>query len=56
MGEQAAAALAMRLWPNADPIEIAHHHDDLPPDHPHLRGGREHVHPYIIDDLHGRWP
>lgn len=50
------AVLALRLWPNSDPLEIAHRHDDLPPGHPHLRGGREHVHPYVIDDLHRRWP
>ena len=50
------AVLALRLWPGADPLEIAHRHDDLPPHHPHLRGAREHVHPYVIDDLHRRWP
>ncbi len=50
------AALALLLWPGSDPVAIAHRHDDLPPHHPHLRGGREHVHPYMIDDLHRRWP
>ena len=50
------AALALLVWPNSDPVAIAHRHDDLPPDHPHLRGAGEHVHPYMIDDLHRRWP
>lgn len=50
------AVLAMRLWPSADPVAVFHRHDDLPRDHPHLRGAVDHVHPYIIDDLHKRWP
>ncbi len=50
------AVLAMCLWPSADPVAVSHRHDDLPRDHPHLRGTGDHVHPYIIDDLHRRWP
>ena len=50
------AVFAMRLWPSADPVAVFHRHDDLPSDHPHLRGAGGHVHPYIIDDLHRRWP
>ncbi len=50
------AVLAMCLWPSADPVAVSHRHDDLPRDHPHLRGAGDHVHPYIIDDLHRRWP
>ena len=50
------AVLAMCLWPSADPVAVFHRHDDLPRDHPHLRGAGDHVHPYIIDDLHRRWP
>ena len=34
---------------------IEHRHDDLPLDHPHLRGERTHAHAYIIDDSHRRW-
>ena len=44
---------ALLLWPRNDPEAIAHSHDDLPPDHPHLRGdGRAHSHPFVIDDYH----
>lgn len=50
------AVLALLLWPSSDPVVIAHRHDDLPPHHPHLRDTREHAHPYMIDDLHRRWP
>ena len=50
------AVLALLLWPNPDPVAIPHRHDDLPPHHPHLHGKHEHVHPYMIDDLHRRWP
>lgn len=53
----AAVFLAARLWPAGDPTEVYHHHDDLADDHPHLAGGsKHHVHPYVIDDLHTRWP
>lgn len=52
--------IAWRQWPQHDPEAIAHEHPDLPADHPHLRmhaadAGR-HTHPYMIDDLHLRWP
>ncbi len=48
---------ALLLWPRNDPEAIAHSHDDLPPDHPHLRGdGRAHSHPFVIDDYHRHWP
>ena len=48
----------MRLWPSQDPADIEHKHDDLPPDHPHLQDptASGHRHPYLIDDLHRRWP
>ena len=51
---------AWRAWPAHDPDTLVHAHDDLPPDHEHLRqhhtdGGR-HAHPYVIDELHERWP
>jgi predicted MFS family arabinose efflux permease len=49
-----AAAFA---WPRHDKEILGHRHDDLPPDHPHLRdSGHEHAHAYVIDDLHVRWP
>ena len=48
--------LAMRHWPADDRVELLHRHDNLPPDHPHLNGDREHVHAFVIDDLHRRWP
>jgi MFS family permease len=50
--------LAMRAWPAGLVLTVEHEHVDLSPDDPHLadaQGGR-HVHPIVIDDLHGRWP
>jgi len=49
-------AAGMLLWPRRDAVEIAHSHDDLPADHPHIADGGRHSHAYIIDDLHPRWP
>lgn len=50
-------ALALRLWPEGDPVVIPHTHDDLPPDHPHLKEhGRKHAHAFVIDDEHHAWP
>jgi len=45
-------------WPGETAGEIEHTHDDLPPDHPHLRkhGAMGHKHEVIIDDLHRSWP
>ena len=46
------------LWPENDPEVVEHEHHDLAPDHPHLvesHGGR-HAHPFVVDDLHTRWP
>ncbi|SFJ12262.1 MFS transporter [Celeribacter neptunius] len=48
-------AVALRLWPRGDPVEIEHSHDNLPPDHPHLQGHATHRHPLVVDDLHPRW-
>ncbi|WP_147125452.1 MFS transporter [Shimia ponticola] len=48
--------VALRQWPKDDPLEVEHEHPDLPRDHPHLRGGRRHRHPFTIDDLHPSWP
>jgi hypothetical protein len=52
---------AAAIWPAQDPEELAHSHDDLPSDHPHLREGQSvaafrHSHRFVIDDLHRRWP
>ena len=59
----AAVLLSMRLWPQADPVELLHRHDDLAAGHPHLASQpeavsahREHSHAYVIDDEHRRWP
>ena len=51
-----ATIVAVRVWPNNDPIEIPHAHPDLGRDHPHVMGYREHSHAYTIDDLHSSWP
>jgi predicted MFS family arabinose efflux permease len=52
------ATLAMRLWPDADLDAIEHSHPELEPDDPHLQEhhGPTHVHTFMIDDLHRRWP
>ena len=47
--------MALRVWPGEDPAEVAHRHDNLPLDHPHLQGHRVHQHPLVIDDQHPRW-
>ena len=51
----AGAALALRLWPKADPEIVEHTHHNLPLDHPHLAGERRHAHPFVVDDAHPRW-
>lgn len=48
-------AVALRVWPSGDPVSLEHRHDNLAPDHPHLRGQRTHRHPLVIDDLHPHW-
>ena len=49
--------LALKLWPEGDPVVVPHVHDDLPPDHPHVREhGRKHAHAFVIDDEHHAWP
>ncbi|MFT4706420.1 MAG: H+ antiporter protein [Yoonia sp.] len=44
------------LWSTDDTATLEHTHDDLPNDHPHVRGGRSHSHPIVIDDYHPHWP
>ena len=46
---------ALMLWPAHDPDGFAHTHDNLPLDHPHLRGERHHTHTFILDSEHPRW-
>jgi predicted MFS family arabinose efflux permease len=55
----AGTVLAFALWPASNTERVEHTHDDLPPDHPHLREGHQQgqpVHPFIIDELHTHWP
>jgi MFS family permease len=53
----AALGVAAALWPAEEGAEASHTHTDLPPGHPHLRGGAAtHAHRVVIDDLHPRWP
>ena len=51
----AGALTALRLWPKEDPEFVEHTHDNLPVDHPHLKGERRHAHPFVVDDQHPRW-
>lgn len=46
------------FWERGDPEVLEHRHDDLPPDHPHLKDahGAQHRHRFMIDELHERWP
>ncbi len=44
------------LWPQESSGPVTHSHDDLPKDHPHVKDGRTHSHPIIIDDYHPHWP
>lgn len=48
---------ALRIWPALETSKLAHDHPELPPGHPHLvEHGDHHVHIFVIDDLHRRWP
>lgn len=54
-----AAGVALRVWPALCDGPIAHSHQNLPADHPHLQGFAQdhgHAHPVIIDPLHPVWP
>lgn len=58
----AGGLTAWRTWPRMDPEVLAHHHDDLSTEHPHWNvhaadaGNQAHVHHFVIDELHQRWP
>ena len=51
--------IAFKIWPKEDVEVVAHTHDELPADHPHLLqghpGGRA-QHAFVIDELHPHWP
>ena len=53
-------AIAVTIWPVADPAMLPHRHDELASDHPHLQkehgGSASREHAFVIDDLHPRWP
>jgi H+ antiporter protein len=44
------------LWTRDASGMVEHSHDNLPADHPHVQGGRTHVHRIVIDDYHPHWP
>lgn len=52
--------VAWRRWPAHDPEEVAHQHEHLAEDDPHLLAHRDvdgtHRHRFVIDQLHTRWP
>ena len=48
-------AISLALWPAKESADIEHTHENLPLDHPHLKGSRTHSHELVIDDLHPRW-
>ncbi|MEL6760647.1 MAG: MFS transporter [Myxococcota bacterium] len=51
----AATVAASRMWSRGDPQRLEHTHDNLPLEHPHLRGVRTHSHALIIDEDHPKW-
>ena len=51
--------IAFRIWPKEDVEVLAHSHDDLSADHPHILQGHPDGranHAYVIDALHPHWP
>ena len=63
LGGAAALAVwaAFRVWPSIDLKEIEHEHANLPEGHVHATGsstpnGIRHIHPFVVDDYHPRWP
>lgn len=53
-------ALALWIWPAGGRADLVHRHDDLAPDHPHLKAHGlshgQHRHAFVIDDEHRVWP
>lgn len=54
----AAVTMAARVWRSEETGNLAHRHNILPSDHPHLAGagGGRHAHAFVIDDFHREWP
>lgn len=54
----AAAALPRLLDRGArpPPDAVRGRRDDLPGEHPRIRGGRAHAHPCVIEAHHPQWP
>ncbi|MGE7993434.1 MFS transporter, partial [Pseudomonas sp. NPDC089554] len=49
--------LSKQIWrPEYDDEVVAHAHDDLPEDHPHVVEGKAHAHTFVIDEHHHKWP
>ncbi|MDZ3992947.1 MFS transporter [Pseudomonas sp. Teo4] len=49
--------LSKHIWrPEYDEEVVAHSHDDLSDDHPHVAEGKAHAHTFVIDDDHRKWP
>ena len=51
--------LGALIWPRSDPDEVPHGHENLAPDHPHVREAHRsnaQGHTFVIDDLHPEWP
>lgn len=44
------------FWLRESGEPVTHSHSDLPGDHPHIKDGRTHNHPIVIDDYHPHWP
>ncbi|NKB53801.1 MAG: MFS transporter [Rhizobiaceae bacterium] len=55
-----ALVIGLYVWPRSAGAELEHSHEDLPPDHPHLKThqgqGTTHRHAVVIDDEHRIWP
>lgn len=58
----AAAFAATRLWPGPDADAVPHVHGNLPATDPHVAGAKPvagglwHVHTFVVDRDHARWP
>lgn len=49
--------VSKRIWrPEYEEDVVAHNHDDLPEDHPHVANGNAYAHSFVIDDDHRKWP
>lgn len=50
--------MTARVWRLVKTGNLAHRHDNLPSDHPHLAGagGGRHAHAFVIDDFYREWP